>query len=97
MNAIQKRRLAKLNYVQPEVLLSSIMPTILQPEVLNRLPKEEKKQIIEKHQAGFLSFMAKHIGGSRAKVRSAYTRKTTLIASSGHQWQDVRPPTSWPN
>jgi len=73
MNAIQKRQLAKLDYIDPEELLRSVMPTMLrllqQPETMKHLSGQLKKEFFEKHQAGFLAFMMKHIAGSQADVK----------------------------
>ena len=77
MNAIQKRQLAKLDYIDPEELLRGIMPVMVQllqqPETMKHLSGKQRKEFFEKHQAGFLAFMMKHITGSQADVKVCFT------------------------
>jgi hypothetical protein len=63
MDPIFKRQLARLEYMDPEVWLRKIMPTvegILQrPETVKHLTAREKNAFLQKHQAGFLGLLVK--------------------------------------
>ena len=72
MDPILERRLAALEYVAPEDLLSEIGPSVI-GILQNRgsvahLASHKKGALLEKHQAGFLAFMVKHIAGPCAEV-----------------------------
>lgn len=72
MNPILKRRLASLNYEDPETILRRLMPTIVgilqKPETVSHLSAKQKNKLLEEHQAAFLAFMMKHIAGCQARV-----------------------------
>ena len=73
MNAIQQRQLARFNYINPEELLQSIMPSesgVLQKlEMVRQLKDQKQKQKhLEKYQAAYLALMLKHERISTAKI-----------------------------
>ena len=72
MNPILKRRLAALNYQDPEAMLRRLMPIIVgilqKPETVAHLSGKQKNDFLEEHQAAFLAFMMKHIAGRHARV-----------------------------
>jgi hypothetical protein len=64
IDKILERRLAALQYCDPETLLQDVLPTvqaILQkPDFCKSLPPKKRKECLEKYQAAFLGFMMKH-------------------------------------
>jgi hypothetical protein len=72
MDLIFRRRLAALNYEEPETVLHRVMPIVVallqQPESVAHLSGKEKNAYLHQHQAAFLAFMLKHMVGSHAKV-----------------------------
>ena len=72
MDAIRKRVLSKLNYIKPELLRRSVVPTvvkILQKNVsANHLSGQQRKEYLEKHHAACLAIMMGQIIGQCGEV-----------------------------
>jgi hypothetical protein len=68
MNAIQRRQLEKLNYVDPESLLVTVRPTVV--KILNdqETVKREKKENLEQHHAACLGIVMGQMTNLCAKI-----------------------------
>ena len=72
MDLILRKRLAILNYEDPESILHRVIPTIegilQKPETVSHLSSAEINKNLQHYQAAFLAFMVKHMMGRFAIV-----------------------------
>ena len=60
-------------YISPEEFGEAIMPVVVRilqkPETVSHLSDAQKNWYLQRHQAGFLAYMLKHLAGGRAIIR----------------------------